>query len=278
MDVKLTTDLSLEVARSKFEPLTRLLREVEELIPGIMFERVPPGKGRLQGEIHPASTIGIAQGRPVIRIADFLRGEERIEAIAHEFTHLLLVYRFGVRLVDRQMPRSRDREELLQYYLTMGRNWDYFLGQIINTVHHLILIEYLRDVSNIESRLHLRLLENNLRVLAKENDPDQESLFAKGLIAFEYEKLIGGLSRAIHPHPQSVAFERAYDAAGRHFEGFTFRSFPCPSSYEGEILGFLEDLGYEKERFTFFPAVTSPDERRNKRESVPAENVSVSGY
>jgi hypothetical protein len=42
--------------------------------------------------------------------------------------------------------------------LSINKNWGYLLGQVANTAHHLILIDYLKEEYGIESGLHRRLL------------------------------------------------------------------------------------------------------------------------
>jgi hypothetical protein len=134
----------------------------------------------------------------------------------------------------------------------MGGDWVFLLGQIANTTHHLILTDYLREEYGIESHLHLHLLHHNLHLLSKGINRDKESLYARGLIAFEYKRLIGEIDRAMNPSDQPGFFWKAYNSANEHFERFRFPNVPGPSAYEESILSFLEDLGYEREGFTFF--------------------------
>jgi hypothetical protein len=56
----------------------------------------------------------------------------------------------------------------------------------------------------------------------------------------------------MNPSDQPGFFWKAYNSANEHFERFRFPNVPGPSAYEESILSFLEDLGYEREGFTFF--------------------------
>jgi hypothetical protein len=89
--------------------------------------------------------------------------------------------------------------------------------------------------------------------IANDNSRDKESLYARGLIAFEYEKLMGKVNGIINPFRQSEFFWKAYRSAQKHFGRYGFRSIPTPPSYEENILSFLETLGYQRENFVFFP-------------------------
>jgi hypothetical protein len=134
----------------------------------------------------------------------------------------------------------------------MGQHWDYLLGQVTNTAHHLILIGYLREKYAIVSHLHLRLLQYHFEKMVRENFEDRESLYAQGLITFEYRKLIGEVDWVIPLNPQGQMIRQSYLAAQRHFDHYHFQTIPSPSSYRNDILSFLEDLGYAKEGFIFF--------------------------
>jgi hypothetical protein len=96
---------------------------------------------------------------------------------------------------------------------------------------------------------------SNFGIIANDHSRDKESLCAKGLIAFEYEKFIGRVDRVINIHRQTEFFWKAYHSAQKHFDKYSFRSIPAPSSYQEDIPSFLEDLGYERQGFIFFPDV-----------------------
>jgi hypothetical protein len=74
-----------------------------------------------------------------------------------------------------------------------------------------------------------------------------------GLVAFEYEKFIGRVDRVINIHHQTEFFWKAYHSAKKHFGAYSFQSIPNPKGYKQDILSFLEDLGYPREDFVFFP-------------------------
>jgi hypothetical protein len=76
-----------------------------------------------------------------------------------------------------------------------------------------------------------------------------------GLVAFEYEKFIGRVDRVINLSHQTEAFWKAYGSAQKHFDKYSFRCIPGSSSYQEDILSFLEDLGYERHGFIFFPDI-----------------------
>jgi hypothetical protein len=214
---------------------------------------VPDRKCHPSDEEHPASTLGLTHRKPTIHFVDSLNRLQSIEVIAHELVHLLLVYRFELGVVGLKIPPPRNSQEVFNYYLSINKNWGYLLGQIANTAHHLILIDYLKEEYGIESSLHLRLLQHNFRIIANDNSRDKESLYAKGLIAFENEKLKGKIDRAINPYGQTESFWKAYDSAKRHFGRYRYHSIPISSSYQEDILSFLETLRYQREEFYIVP-------------------------
>jgi len=167
-------------------------------------------------------------------------------------------------LITRTRPCPGDRESVHKYFLNLNKDWAYLLGQIGNTTHHLFLIDYLREEHGISSDIHLHLLDRNFSVLAKEVAMDVESLYAKGLIAFEYERLIGGMEKVAGVSQQPDLFWRAYHSAGKRFGSYHFPNIPVPPCHEENILSFLGDLGYEVGDFMFFPE-GFPDQRTGER-------------
>ena len=214
---------------------------------------VANGRGHRGQEEHPATTIGLAIQTPTVQFVDSLDKGQRIEAIAHELGHLLLVYRFGLGVIGRRTPRYGNREDVFRYFMSMRGDWFYLLGQIANTAHHLVLIDYLKEEYGIEDSLHIYLLHQNFCVAANDNARDKESQYGKGLVAFEYEKFIGSVDWVINIYPQTEFFWKAYRTAQEHFDKYSFHSIPTPSSYKKDILSFLEALGYQREDFVFFP-------------------------
>jgi hypothetical protein len=233
--------------------LMELFHETTSYIQGVRIEVVTDRRKHGGREEHPATTIGLALQKPIIRIVDSLDKGQRIEAIAHELAHLLLVYRDGLGVVGRRILRHGDSEGVFRFFMSMRGDWVYLLGQIANTVHHLILMDYLKKEYGIESSLHLRLLHHNFGIIANNNSGDKESLYAKGLIAFEYERLIGKVDRVMNIFHQTESFWQAYHSAQKYFGRYGFQSMPTSSSYEEDILSFLEALGYQREDFMFFP-------------------------
>ena len=234
-----------------------LFRETCVHMPGIRIEIVCDKRRSRSGEAHPAELVGLEVQNPTIRFAHSLDERHRIEAIAHELMHLLLVYRFGFGIIGRKVPRCGSREDVFNYYMNMKGDWIFLLGQITNTVHHLILVDYLRKEYGIGSTLHLGLLHRNFRILSKENSRDRESLYAKGLIAFEYQRLIGQPDRGYSPLWKADPFSRAFRTAEERFRKYSFQSIPASSAYEENILSFLEELGYPRKAFLFFPGEKS---------------------
>ncbi|MFB3885335.1 MAG: hypothetical protein ACE144_08895 [Thermodesulfobacteriota bacterium] len=231
----------------------KLLHEATFYRQNIRIEMVASGRGHRSGEEHPVATIGLAHQTPTVQFSDSLGREQRIEAIAHELLHLLLVYRFGLGVIGRRVPYPGDSRDVFNYYMSMRGDWVYLLGQIANTAHHLILIDYLREEYGIEDRLHICLLQQNFSVAVNDDGRDKESQYGKGIVTFEYEEFIGNVSRVIQNYPQTEFFRKAYHVAKKHFGSFSFQSIPNRSSYEEDILSLLEDLGYEREDFLFFP-------------------------
>jgi hypothetical protein len=235
------------------EALMKLYHEANSLIPEIRIETVPGPKGNPLREESPASTIGLPLGIPTIQFADSLSRKKRIEAIGHELVHLLLVYRHGLGIIGRKLPRYGNSDDVFRYFMSMSGDWQYLLGQLGNTIHHLILIDYLEEKYGIDSRLHLYLLNHNFSLFLKDSPHDKESLYAAGIITFEYEKLIGNVDRLIDLDHQAECLRKSYQSAQKHFGKYGFQSIPDPSSYKEDILSFLEDLGYQKQEFLFFP-------------------------
>jgi hypothetical protein len=233
--------------------LTRLFNETTSYMENIRIEVVSSGKEHQSQEEHPATTVGLTIQKPTIQFADSLDKEERVEAIAHELVHLLLVYRYGLGMIGRKLPRPGDSEDVFKFFMSMRGDWVYLLGQITNTAHHLVLMDYLKQEYGIESSLHTYLLNQNFYMAANDNARDKESQYGMGLVAFEYERLIGKIDRTINVEHQSEFFWKAYHLAQKHFGRYSLRSIPAPSSYQEDILSFLEDLGYERHGFIFFP-------------------------
>jgi len=249
-----------EICRLGSERLNRVFRDTLACTQGIELEIVSStGAGNPKAESHPAATVGLPWRKPVIQIADSLQDNERTEAIAHEIGHLLLVYRFGLGLVGRRMPHPWDMEEVCYYLLGMGQHWDYLLGQVINTAHHLILVDFLREEYGIGSNIHLHLLHRHFEELAREAYEDRESLFAQGLITFEYQKLGSDVAEMAPLNTPREEIWQSYRAAQRYFDRYHSKTIPSPSSYRNDILSFLEDLEYPKEGFVFFQARTRKD-------------------
>jgi hypothetical protein len=231
----------------------KLYHEVNSLISGIRIEIFPTSRANRGGETHPAVTIGLPLGTPTIQIGDSLNRTNRIEAIAHELAHLLLVYRYGLGVIGRKVPRVGSSEDVFHYFMSMPGDWVFLLGQVANTAHHLMLIDYLRNEYGIESHLHRYLLHRNFRSIANDKGKDKESICAKGLIAFEYERLVGKVDRVFDISGQADPFGNAYHAARKRFAEYSSESIPSPAAYKGDILSFLEELGYQREDFIFFP-------------------------
>jgi hypothetical protein len=246
-------DIGSEIARLESETLMRLFYEVTSFVRGVRVAFIWHRGGSSRRLIHPAATVGLTIGRPIIQLADTLDRPQKVEAIAHELIHLLLVYRFGLRIVGLKVPPPGNHEEVFKFCMNMNKDWDYILGQIVNTAHHLILIDYLKEEYGIESNVHLHLLHHNFCILANENTEDKESLYAKGIIAFEYERLIGKVDRIMNPSSRSESFWKAYHSAAEYFASYRFPDIPAPSKHEENVLSFLEDLGYEREDFVLWP-------------------------
>ena len=235
------------------DALTKLYDEANSLISGIRIEILPANRADSARDRHPAATVGLPPETPTIQFSVSLDRISRIEAIAHELAHLLLMYRYGLGIIGRKVPRGRCNEDVFHYFMSMPGDWVFLLGQIANTAHHLILIDHLRNEYGIESHLHYRVLQHDTRSIANDNNKDKESVYAKGVIAFEYERLIGQFERIIQPSSQTESFWTAYHAAQECFGRYSYQSIPTSFTYEANILSFLEILGYARENFIFFP-------------------------
>jgi len=244
---------SFDIACLESEALQRLFHEMTSYVQNIRIEMVANGRGHWSREEHPATTIGLTYQAPTVQFIDSLDRGQRIEGIAHELAHLLLVYRYRLGVVGRRIPRPGNSEDVFRFYMSMRGDWVYLLGQIVNTAHHLVLIDYLKGEYGIEDSLHIYLLNQNFCVAANDNARDKESQYGMGLVAFEYEKFIGRVDQVINIHRQTEFFWKAYHSAQKHFDKYSVRSIPAPSSYKEDILSLLEDLAYQKEDFVFFP-------------------------
>ena len=187
---------------------------------------VANGRGHRGQEEHPATTIGLTNQKPTVQFADSLDKGQRIEAIAHELVHLLLVYRYELGVIGRRIPRHGDSEDVFRFFMSMRGDWVYLLGQIANTAHHLVLIDYLKEEYGIEDRLHTYLLHQNFCVISNDHAGDKESQYANGLLAFEYEKVIGKVERVINIFRQTESFWQAYHSAQKHFGEIFFPIHP----------------------------------------------------
>ena len=240
-----------DIGNLESEGVRRLFRQTTSSLQGLKIEMVTNGKSPWSRQELVAATIGLAAPNPVIRFIDSLSKEERIEAIAHELVHILLVHRFGLRVIGRRTPHPENGDEVTRYFSDMHKNWEYLLGQVGNTTHHLILIDYLKEEYGLESKLHLRLLPHTFRHVMEENSTDKESLYGKGVVAFECARL--AVKGAIGLNCQPEGFWKAYSSAQKHFGSYAFRAMPPPSTYEENVLSFLEDLGYPRRDFVFLP-------------------------
>ena len=252
-----TSVVPFDIHELESETLVKLFMETASHIQDIRVERVTNGKRHAGREEHPVQTLGIAVGRPTIQFSDWLDREQRIDAIAHELLHTLLVYQYGLRLIDRRISYQGTVQDIFDYYLDLHRHWKYLLEQIVNTIHHQILIDYLKEEYGIESDYQLTLLHHNFLIVSRNYYPDRESQYAKGLIGFEHEKRMGRVDRPLNTCPQSEFFWKAYESAQKHFRSYDFKNIPAPSTYEEDIFSFLEDLGYQRRHFTFVPKIPS---------------------
>jgi len=250
----LQTGIAFDIGSLGSRELVRLFHEASSYVQGLAVEIV-----RDQGIHHGmekimAILVGIGSSMPTIRFLDSLEREKQVEAIAHELAHLLLIHRFGLKLIRQKRPYSAGPE---QNSLTrLSHNGFSLLGQIGNTAHHLILVDYLRERHAIGSDLHCRLLHRHFlffcyrsHMLTKEAREDMESLYREGIIAFEYGKILGRFEGVRNMLYQMDFFRKAVRAAETHFGKYCLEALPTPSSYEEDVLSLLRDLGYEREDF-----------------------------
>jgi hypothetical protein len=235
------------------EALVRLFQETALHIQDIRIEMVVDRGWCRGGEEHPAAVFGLTVREPLIQFAGSLDREQRIDVIAHELVHILLVYRYGLRMIDRRVPCRGGSRDPSSYLRDLNRHWNYLLEQTVNTIHHGILLDYLAEEYGIASGFHLALLQHNHRIVSGMRFPDRESQYARGLVAFEYDKRMGKIDGAISLSCQSEPFEKAYASAHKHFGSFDFHAIPSPSTYEEGVRSFLEDLGYQRQDFVFLP-------------------------
>ena len=86
------------------EILMKLFHEANSLTPGIRIEIVP-SKEAMKRERISCPTIGLPLRKPTIQFTDWLSRIEQ-EAVAHELVHLLLLYRYGLGVIGRKIPRT----------------------------------------------------------------------------------------------------------------------------------------------------------------------------
>jgi hypothetical protein len=131
---------SFDIHSLESEELTKLLVETSPYVKGINIEIVHKRKYSRSDEAHPASIVGVDVHKPTIRFVDCLDRQQRIEAIAHELGHLILLYRFGLRLILRRRPRRGDRDDVFRYFISMNRDlvlpsepdWQYHTSSLLN--------------------------------------------------------------------------------------------------------------------------------------------------
>ena len=254
-----------DVNSLKSEAVMRLLQETKSYIGSVKIEMITNGENSWGQEEHPAATIGIHVQSPTILFVESLDKEQRIEAISHELGHVLFVYRFGLGLVGLRIPRREKSQEAFRSFPNMKERWFYLLGQIPNTIHHLILVGFLKERYGITSSRHANFLQRHFQTGRDESGKDKEISYARGLAAFEYGKLVGPIERVINIKSQSEFLWKAYYSARKCFGNYGFSSIPTPSIYKEDILSFLENLGYRKEDFMFFPKEMSDDLKKGCR-------------
>jgi hypothetical protein len=251
-----------DITSLKSETVVKLFQETKSYIGGVKIEVITNGKNSRGREEHPAATIGVNVHSPTILFVESLDKEQRIEAISHELGHLLLVYRFGLGLVGLRIPHRENSQEAFRFFSNIKESWFYLLGQIPNTIHHLVLVGFLKEGYGITSSRHAHFLQRHFQNSGDEGSKDKELLYARGLAAFEYGKLVGPIERVINIKSQSELFWKAYDSAQKCFGDYSFSSIPTPSDYKENILSFLESFGYRKEDFMFFPKDVSDDREK----------------
>lgn len=221
-----------DISALECKVLIQLFEEATSYIQDIRIEMVTNRRRRRGQEEHPIKTLGITVRIPTIRFDDWLDREQRIDAIAHELLHTLLVYRYGLRMIDRMFPLGGNNQDIFDYYLNLDKYWSYFLGQTVNTIHHCILIDYLKEEYGIASDFYLALFRHNFRIVSKSQYVDRESQYAKGLVAFEFETRIGKVDKVLNAYRQSEFFWKASYSAQKLFGGYGFKAIPTPSTYE----------------------------------------------
>jgi len=110
-----------DITSLESEAVTKLFNETTSYMQNIRIEVVASGRGRQSKEEHPATTIGLTIQSPTVQFDDSLDKGQRIEAIAHELVHLLLVYRFGLGVIGRRIPRRGNREDVFKYFIRLRR-------------------------------------------------------------------------------------------------------------------------------------------------------------
>jgi len=258
MNPSMLSVVPFDIGDLECQPLTKLFRETTSHIHDIRIGMVATRRTGLGQEEHPAVALGLTVQRPTIQFVDTLDRNQRIDVIAHELVHILLVYQYGLRMIDRRFPyQGSGQDPFFDYLLGLNNYWKYFLEQTVNTIHHGILIDYLHEEYGIPSDFFLALFRHNFRVASESHYADRESQYAKGLLAFEYAKRIGTVGNGIHPYPPSESVWKAYWSAEKHFGGYGFHAIPTPATYEENVLSFLEDLGYQRRDFVFLPLSAS---------------------
>lgn len=254
----LQTGIPFDIGSLGSGDLIQLFREASSYVQGIAVEIVQDRGIPHRIEENMAILVGIGGPKPTVRFLDTLGREEQIEAIAHELAHLILIHRFGLRLIRLKRPHPRDPEP--ECFTRMSHKGSSLLGQIGNTAHHLILIDYLKERHGIGSDIHCRLLHHHFllfcyqsHILGNEAREDMESFYGEGIIAFEYGKILGRLDGVRNLPNQMNFFRKAVRSAETHFGKYGLQFLPSPFSYEEDVLSLLRDLGYEREDFVFFP-------------------------
>lgn len=94
----------------------KLFLETTSYIQNIRIEMVTNKRRRRRQEEHPARNLDLTVQRPTSQFDDSLGRGQQIEAIAHELTHLLLIYQHGLRMVKWRISQQASNQDIFDYF------------------------------------------------------------------------------------------------------------------------------------------------------------------
>ncbi|WP_318509100.1 hypothetical protein [Bacillus sp. T3] len=173
-----------------------------------------------------------------IYLLESLTNEDRLEAEAHELGHLLVYYRPpGLITMDSIVMFDEDMQELI--------------GEIDNAIQHKLLIDELKTYYNINSSLHIKLMETSLEDICAEirnlvAEKNNKLLHAIGVYLFDIARTNKNASVRVDQKLQlNTTVKHTFDAAQLYLSQIKLGQSQTIQRYY--VNRFMRDIGYEEE-------------------------------